>query len=344
MKILGSSLHRAVGRLQKRFVSSKGLILMYHAIGEVDLDPWGLYVTRQNFAQHLEVLQKYAQPISLQKLAQAHQDGNIPDRAISITFDDGYANNLLNAQPLLAQYDIPATVFTIAGGIGSNREFWWDELEQVLLQPGRLPQTLSLTLNGQSHQWELGATSDYSEADIERDRTHKVDESQPGSRLALYYSVWQKLQPLPESDRTRALDEIILWANAKPVARLTHRPLLPEELRTLAKEGLIEVGAHTVTHPLLSAHSVAFQQKEIQQSKADLEEVLECRVTSFSYPFGNYTPQTIKLVRQAGFDYACSGIRDTVWRNSDCFQLPRFEVQNWNGEKFAQQLLGWFDE
>ena len=333
-------LHRAAEWLQKRF-TNRALILMYHRVAEADLDPWSLCVTPQHFAEHLEVLQKHAYPMSLKQLTQAHRNGTVPHQAVVVTFDDGYADNLYNAKPLRECYNLPATVFVATGQVGQNREFWWDELERVFLQPGRLPQRLCLGSNGSTYQWELGAAADYCEDDYQGDRDRKAWEGQPGSRLSLYYSIWQRLQPLPEDQRQKALDEILTWATAELVARPTHRSLVPEEVFTLGQGGLVEIGAHTVTHPFLSAHSVAFQRDEIQSSKAYLEEFLDCPVTSFAYPFGDYTAETVLLIREAGFACACSTVEATVWQNSDCFQFPRFRIENWNGEEFAKRLLRW---
>jgi peptidoglycan/xylan/chitin deacetylase (PgdA/CDA1 family) len=104
----------------------------------------------------------------------------------------------------------------------------------------------------------------------------------------------------------------------------------------------VDIGAHTVTHPFFSAHALAVQRAEIQQSKAALAAWLNQPVTSFAYPFGDYTEATVPLVREAGFACACSTVDTTVWRQSDCFQLPRFVVSNWSGEAFKQQLCKWF--
>ncbi|WP_310428153.1 polysaccharide deacetylase family protein [Chamaesiphon sp. VAR_48_metabat_135_sub] len=342
MRIPGlGKLQRIEQKLQKR-LASKGLILMYHRVTEVDLDPWSLSVTPQHFAEHLEVLQEYAHPISLQQLAQAHRDGNIPHRAVAITFDDGYADNLYHAKPLLERYDIPATVFVSTGYIGKEREFWWDELERLLLQPPKLPEKLSLNISGSIQHWDLGAAVDYTTQDYQRDRSCLAYEAQPGSRMFFYYSIWQILRPLLEAERQKALDEILLWATAEPKPRSTHRALLPEELSVLGQGELVEIGAHTVTHLFLSAQSTVLQRNEIQQSKVRLEEMIERPVRSFSYPFGDYSVETVELVQSSGFDYACSTIQDIVWRQSNSFQLPRVGVENWNGEEFAKHLLRWF--
>lgn len=336
-------LRRGLRRVVKRF-ASKGLILMYHRVAEVDIDPWSLCVTPRHFAEHLEVLRKYCHPMTLKQLAQAQQDGNIPHRAVAVTFDDGYVDNLHHAKPLLERYNIPATVFVTTGHLGQEREFWWDELERVLLQPGRLPETLSLAINGSTQQWELGEAIDYSQEDYRCDRDRKPWDGKPGSRLSFYYSIWKLLKPLPEAEQLKVLDDILTWAEVKPVVRSTYRSVLPEEVPVLGQGELVEVGAHTVTHPFLSAHSADFQRDEIQRSKAYLEELLEQSVTSFAYPYGDYTPQTVRLIQDAGFNCACSTVADTVWRYSDRFQLPRFAVHNWNGEEFTKQLLRWFHE
>jgi len=338
---LSGKLRRKVEQFQKRF-ASKGLILMYHRVAEVELDPWGLCVTPQHFAQQLEVLQKSYQPLSLKQLLQSHRDGNIPQRSVAITFDDGYADNLHCAKPLLERYGIPATIFISTGYIGKDREFWWDELEQILLQPGKLPEKLTLNISGNIHHWELGAAVNHSTQDYQRDRTSKVSEAKPGSRMFFYYSIWQVLRPLPEAERIKLLGEILAWSNAESAVRKTHCSLLPEEVCALGQSELVEIGAHTVTHPFLSAQSTALQRDEIKQSKVDLEQMLDRPVTSFSYPFGDRTAETIELAKASGFDCACSTVQDIVWRQSNRFDLPRFAVENWNGEEFAKQLLMWF--
>ncbi|NER47748.1 MAG: polysaccharide deacetylase family protein [Symploca sp. SIO1A3] len=334
--------NRRVKRLQKKF-AQKSLILMYHRVAEKDVDPWSLCVTPEHFAQHLEAIKKHAHPISLRELAQAHQEGKVPQGSVAITFDDGYANNLHQAKPLLERYGVPGTVFVSSGYLNSHREFWWDELDRVLLQPGRLPEKLSLNINGSAHQWELGAAVDYSEEEHQRDYARQAWAAQPGTRLFFYHSVWQLLQPLPEQHRYQAMDEILTWAEAEPVARETHRSMFPEEVHTLEQGGVVEVGAHTVNHPLLSAHSTVLQQDEIKQSKVDLEKLLGHPVKTFAYPYGAYTKETVPLVEEAGFVCACSTVEDTVWRESDRFELPRFDAINWNGKEFEQRLLSWLN-
>ena len=315
---------------------------MYHRVADVDSDPWLLCVTSQHFAEHLEVLRKHGYPVQVQQLNQALQDGKRLLKSIAITFDDGYADNFHNAKPLLERYDIPATVFVVSGHVGQEREFWWDELERLFLQPGTLPKTLQLSINGSPYQWELGEAVNYSEDTYQRYRRwHAEQRDDPSPRHSLYRLLYKLLQPLLEGERHKVLQELLAWSGAAPVSRPTHRSLSVTELLTLGQGKLIEVGSHTVTHPLLSSLPLLLQQDEIRLSKARLEEIVDLPVCSFAYPYGNYTAATVDIVRDAGFFCACSAIEDTVQRYSDSFQLPRFEVQNWNGEEFEKRLLKW---
>ena len=111
-------------------------ILLYHRVNDFLSDPFMLCVTPQNFAEHLQVIHEVGHPIQLEELARGMHDGNMPRRAVCVTFDDGYADNLYTAKPLLERYDVPATVFMTTGSMGRSRELWWDELERVFLQPG----------------------------------------------------------------------------------------------------------------------------------------------------------------------------------------------------------------
>jgi len=149
----------------------------------------------------------------------------LPRRAVVVTFDNGYSDNLYNAKPLLERYDIPATIFVTTGCIGREREFWWDELERLLLQPGTLPETLRLSINGNPCQWELGETAHYSEDDCRHHRSWNVGKDDPTARQCLYRSLYQRLLPLSEEEREKVLDELGRWAGTEPRARSTHHVL-----------------------------------------------------------------------------------------------------------------------
>jgi peptidoglycan/xylan/chitin deacetylase (PgdA/CDA1 family) len=343
--------HRSLPRIRERIrrirrhFSRRALILLYHRINEADTDPWQLAVTPRHFAEHLQVLRRFGRPTPICSLSAGLRGEGLPRRAVLVTFDDGYADNLLQAKPLLEEYDVPATVFITTGYTGADREFWWDELDRLFLQPGALPGVLRLVLNGNKHAWWLGRASDYDEASYYGNLQWRGwYEDDPTPRHSVYRSLWQLMQPMSECERQQARTDLLAWAGASASARPTHRPLTSEEIIELARSRLIEIGCHTVTHPQLSALSAESQRDEISKSKEQLEEILGRPVTSFAYPYGrerDYTGETAALLQEAGFDCACTASAQAVDRNSDPFQLPRVQVTDMDGESFSHLLSGW---
>jgi peptidoglycan/xylan/chitin deacetylase (PgdA/CDA1 family) len=315
---------------------------MYHRVTELTNDPHLLAVTPKHFAEHMEVIRRHHVPTRLQQLVQTLRDGKVPTRAVIVTFDDGYADNLHEGMPLLERYDIPATVFVTAGQLGSPREFWWDELDRLLLQPGILPEKLRLNISSSTFEFELGDASTYTEEHYQRDQGwHIVRQDDPGPRQHLFRKLLSVMSTLPGAEREKVIDALLAWAGATPTARRTHRPLAIDELVHLQKCDLTEVAAHTMTHPKLADISVAQQRIEIQQSKQALEAILNRPVTSFAFPFGSSAPETVALVREEGFVCACSTRSDVVFRGADPFRLPRVVIRDWDGDKFGRFLRWW---
>ena len=345
MKIPRLGRLRQATRRVRNWIAPGGLILLYHRIAEVPTDPFNLCVTPHHFAEHLAVLQELYHPKSLQQVVQTIHAGKQPNRAVAVTFDDGYADNFWNAKPLLERYEVPATVFVTTGHLEQKREFWWDDLDRLLLQPGRLPNCLDLNIDGKAYHWELGEASDYNDTDYQRHHIwnwYVPEQADPGPRQRLYRALYGLLSPLALDHRQTLLDELVAWAGVTVEGRSTYRSLTPTEVSNIGQGGLIEVGAHTVNHPFLATLSIDSQWQEIQQSKADLEAWIGRPVRSFAYPHGNYAPQTMDLVRNAGFAYACSTVENRVWQQANCFQLPRVVVENCDGETFARWLSNWF--
>ena len=107
------------------------------------------------------------------------------------------------------------------------------------------------------------------------------------------------------------------------------------------------MGAHTVSHVFLAAQTEETQRCEIIGSKEQLEQILERPVTSFAYPYGgtdSISPQTVKIVREAGFQIACANTPGLVNARSDPFLLPRCLVRNWPGKEFARRLRSFYAE
>jgi peptidoglycan/xylan/chitin deacetylase (PgdA/CDA1 family) len=322
------------------------LILLYHRVAGLPTDPQMLSVTPQHFKEHLEILGSHACPIPLKQLVNALKEGNVPNRGVVVTFDDGYTDNLENAKPLLEQYGIPATIFISTGAEGREYTFWWDELEGLLLRPGKLPETLYLNVNGNIKIWELEEAAAYHEQDYWKNRGWNImEKNDPSPRHCIYRFLYQQLRTLPSEEQQKILEDLSRLAGGPSLNCDDHLRLAPSEIKSLAKGGLVEIGAHTVTHPVLSLVPYAAQESEIRENKRTLEDILGYPPTSFAYPYGSktdYTFDTVGIVRQAGFTCACANFPEIIWKGTDLFQLPRIIVRDWDGDTFACQLRSWW--
>lgn len=346
MNIAGiARLKRVARRITNVFVP-RAIVLLYHRVIELPSDPQLLCVSPRHFSDHLEVIRKCGRSIQVKKVGELFRDGHRGDTAIVITFDDGYADNLSNARPMLERCDLPATVFVTTGYLGSEREFWYDDLERILLTNGPLPEILRLRVNERWCEWELASASRGENGHEFRNDWNVTRRDDPTVRHTVYRSLFQILQPMPDAERKRILEELARWAGTGTLRRASHRALAPEELIQLADGNLVEIGSHTVSHPMLSAIPVVAQVEEICRSKSYLEDLVGHPIRSFAYPFGgrsHYTSQTMTAVRDAGFESACSNFAGVVYAGTDRWQLPRFIVRDWDGENFARNLRGWLD-
>ena len=319
---------------------SQAVILMYHRIYEASLDPWELCVSPKNFSEHLDHLNRHYRVLTLPQLVRFLKAGQLPKRAIVLTFDDGYVDNLWNAKPLLERFDIPATVFVATGYIGLKGEFWWDELERLILLTPQLPMRLQLTLQGSNYTWDFTGRSDCPATTTPGRATEW--EALPNGELTPRYKAFSDLhrllRPLAHEERRTALAQLRSGMEVADDVRIAYRPLSCDEISQLTNGGLVEIGSHTVTHPVLSAQSTTQQRQEMVESKRTLETVLGRPVTTFCYPYGDVDKKAVELPEEIGFEAACTTVGRTVTSGVNPCLLPRPFVGNWNGEEFARWL------
>jgi peptidoglycan/xylan/chitin deacetylase (PgdA/CDA1 family) len=312
-------------KLKRRFKPG-GVILMYHRVANLSSDFYSLAVSPDHFAQHLEYIRRACYPMSLIDLADAVQEHSLPNRAVAITFDDGYSDNFSQARPLLQAAQIPATVYVSSDYIDSSREFWWDDLERILLTSTHLPGHLRISIQGQNYEWPTTSTK---------------------QRELACRNLHQLLQPLPTIERNSLLAELAHWAGLEQAGRPDYRAMTSAELIELGQNGLIDIGGHTVTHPVLSSLAPDEQYAEIVNGRKRLEELLGEPVRTFTYPFGtaqDFTDETVEIVKTAGFQAACTTVQGCVEAGDDLFRLQRYAVNNWDIEAFKYYLEAFFIE
>jgi len=309
---------RALKIVKNRAAAAMGcpvVVLVYHRVAELPFDPQLLAVTPDNFREQLKILKSSFPVLSLEDDWSA-----VREPSVAITFDDGYADNALAALPILEELGIPAAFFVTTGHVGTLREFWWDQLEDVILGCRRLPLSFYLRDGKHGRTWPTATLED-------RDR--------------LYRELHLLIKKVDADVRDNWLQQLRSWAGRADGGRASHRAMSIEELKLLGGSSLVTVGAHTVSHTPLSVQSPERQHREIVRSKACLEGWLKKDIRFFSYPFGgrqDYTRETVRMVRETGFEKAFSNFSGQWHHWTDPFQIPRQLVRNWDGNTFREKL------
>jgi peptidoglycan/xylan/chitin deacetylase (PgdA/CDA1 family) len=275
-------------------------------------------------------------PLALDEFDARRRAGTLPPRAVTVTFDDGYADNLHTAAPMLARHGIPATVFVTAGMIGSDREFWWDDLERAVFapraRPGDLPGALAPwsddgRLPDDDDGWTVAAPTD------------------PTARHRLYRALCAALQPLPSVTRDAHVAALRAWAGIPTGARASHRPMTRAELQALAAQPGITIGAHTMTHPSLARLPADAQRAEWTTSRALLHEITGVEASHAAYPYGSPSDAnaaTAAVTSACGFTAAYVVAEDSAWRGTPPHRIPRCLVRDWDAPTLAAHLDRWF--
>ena len=289
-------------------------ILVYHRV-VADPDPLAPeQVCAEEFDSQLGVLSRWFNVLPLREAAARIREGTLPVRSACVTFDDGYADNVTVALPILRRRGVPATFFLATGFIDGGR-MWNDSvIEAVRAMPG---DTLDASCIGLD-------TLDISTVDLRR---------------AAIARALPALKYLPLEERQRLVEEL---ASQAPRSLPSDLMMTTEQVRQLSASGM-ETGAHTVTHPILARLDPERAESEIRDSKHRLEAITGKPVAVFAYPNGkpgsDYHSGHVGMVRSLGFEAAVSTAWGVANAASDPFQLPRFTPWDKTPGKFGLRLL-----
>jgi peptidoglycan/xylan/chitin deacetylase (PgdA/CDA1 family) len=301
---------------------------MYHRIGRCAADPWDLCVWPEHFESHIERLREHTEIVPLHELRGRLRPGRRSTAAVAITFDDGYADNLYAAKPVLDRYEAPATVFLATGYVGSTRPYWWDELASLIVEAPGLPPRLAV---------------ESSEGDFTYDDCRMTAPGLAGrrARRQLHDRLWRWLSRMNECGRNGALETIRQWSGQPLNYESTSLPMTKEEIARLVADGLVEIGCHTVSHCKLSSQPYERKSHEISTSRLDCTHVTGRIPVSFAFPHGDFDGESVDLVREAGFEVACTSQPGLVWSTTNPLTMPRIAVGNWDGDTFLRKLRWW---
>jgi len=288
------------------------LVLHYHRVAPVADELFPDDLCPERFDQHLQLLQDAYRPLPLTEALERLERRSLPARAVCITFDDGYADNHDIALPILQRRGIAATFYIATGFMRGANMF-----NDVVIE----------SLRNASGSIDLAAL------DLGR---YVIDTV--ASHRAAIDAVITQVKHAAVTRRAELVDEI---RRRYPPA--TERSLMMSEtqIKALHAAGM-EIGAHTVSHPILLRLDPTASQREIVQSRADLEAIVAPPVTSFAYPNGrpgfDYEALHVAQARTAGFKYALTTSWGCIHADSDRWQLPRVAPWDRTSVRFAARL------
>jgi peptidoglycan/xylan/chitin deacetylase (PgdA/CDA1 family) len=242
--------------------------------------------------------------------------GRLPPRAVCITFDDGYRSVHDLALPVLKEFSLPATIFVTSGYLGGQR-MWNDRIIDAV-------QTMPA---GELDLSELGLGA-YS--------LNSIDDRR--STAGILTEASKYLPPASRSGVVTRLEALV--GDALPQGLM----LTPEMVVALDRAG-VEIGAHTVTHPILTSLDDAEARTEIASGKEQLEDLLGKPVRFFAYPNGkvdkDFNAAHVRMVRESGFEAAFTTAIGPITTHADRFQLPRSRPWDRTPFRFGLRLLSW---
>lgn len=244
----------------------------------------------------------------------------LPARALAITFDDGYADNHEVALPILQRHGLCAT-FYIATGFLDGGRMWNDAVIESIRDCAVQQIDLQGTPAAALGILELGPREDMAQ------RRNAIERAIGAAKY---------LDPGERLDWVAALVE-------RSGVELGSGPMMrTDQVRGLHAAGM-QIGAHTVSHPILARLPRQQAEREIADSKHALEGMLGAPVTQFAYPNGkpgqDYSPESVELVRRVGFAGAVSTAWGAARRGADLFELPRFTPWDRTKLRFAGRLV-----
>lgn len=240
----------------------------------------------------------------------------LPAGALAITFDDGYADNHDVAMPILQRHGLCATFF-IASGFLDGGCMWNDRVIEAVRRTRLERLDLGEISEGVLGSYELGSVA---------------------ARQAAIQAIISKAKYLAVEPRLRLVDAVLRAAGV-PLPR--DLMLSTEQLRGMRRGGM-QIGAHTLSHPILAVADAQAQRTEIEGSRQQLESLLDERIGLFAYPNGkrgsDYNDLSVDIVRRLGFDAAVSTHPGVYTKSSDRFQIPRFTPWERDHLRFGLRL------
>jgi len=301
------------------------IFLMYHGIcpDDHDTEAWTL-VRQSSFREQMRFLKDAFECISIDEALKRDGTGARRPAAV-VTFDDGYANNLEIALPVLVELAIPAAVYVTTHNVLERCLFWND----TILLAARKSAVRRIDLQGIADP--LGCYS--------------FD----GAGEEWYESVaaiWEDVKRVDPNERDSIVERIVArfreTKGSSPFQLETEgnvfTPLTRAQVARLADDPLITIGAHSHAHDLLDRIPLVEAERSIGTSKQILQNLTGREVRHFSYPNGNYNPAVIDALKRAGFVSSATTRNGYFMPGSSPYEISRYGVGAWTTQPLFRAM------
>ena len=306
---------RAIGSAATgRGPSAKLSILIYHRVLAKPDPILGDEVDADVFRTHMDALAQTFNVLPLIDGVRMLRDGTLPSRAVSITFDDGYANNASVALPILVERSLPACFFVSTAFV--NGECMWNDIVIESIRNTLVPEL------------------DLTDAGLGRHRLFDTE-----SRRMVIDALLPAVKRTTPDQRQQVVDTIVERCDVeKPMGLM----MSPSQIRSLSDAGM-DVGGHTITHPLLSSLTMDQAIDEIEGGRKQLADITGRPIRLFAYPNGkpghDFNEEHVELLGRLGFEAAVTTVKGTATRDTNPFLLPRFTPWDRSKSRFSARLI-----
>jgi len=317
--------------------SAPGLaVVTYHGVlpqGYEPVDPAfdGNLISAEMLRRQLRLLKAHYNVISSED-ALAWREGRreLPPRAVLLTCDDGLLSCLTDMLPVLQQEGVSCLFFVTGASAGESRMMlWYEELFLLLLRAAA--GHFEISSEGVVIEGELGSREQ--RRGIWWNSVKRLSQVDELSRVSFLRAL--RMQFKLEAER--AFDE------ENPASCRRFGLLKCGELRELASAGMT-IGAHTMSHPMLSQLPIESAYAEISEGRRRLESALQQQVWAFAYPFGDpqsVTAEVLAMPKKAGYEAAFLNFGGGLGVDLPPFALPRVHVTAGMGlAEFEAQVSG----
>jgi peptidoglycan/xylan/chitin deacetylase (PgdA/CDA1 family) len=290
-------------------------VVMYHRFSASE--EYGK-TSRQTLEAHLRYLTRYYKLISLSEVVARIRDAvKLPARTAVITVDDGYRDFYDIAFPLFKQFEVPATLYVVTDFVDGKCWIWTD---------------IARFITARSEKNEMGLTIG------DRSIIAKLDGLV--SRLAAAGEVNSELKKLPDERKDEILKAFAasMGVTVPELPPPSYAPLDWEKVRVL-KTGGIDIGSHTVSHPILTNVEDLRLATELQRSRVEIKDKLQIDEVHFCYPNGNVGGREVLEAEKAGYASAVTTEIRLCENNENKFMIPRIDAEP-EMHRFVQATSG----